>query len=91
VPVTETKTEEVAFGDPITKTFTSIRKMFLVTAGKSPIVNETAYTPEQISTLEVSYKDYLANIEKEAKSDAQSGASVSLSSPAKTSSLNRLL
>lgn len=90
IPQTETRTEEVAFGDPIVKTFTSVHKRFLITAGKSPILDDLAYSAEQISNLEGSYKSYLETVEREAKSEVESGRSVSNPTPPK-SGLNTLL
>lgn len=89
-PITETKTEEVAFGEPLVKTFTSVQKSFLITGGKQPIMGGTAYTPEQIAKLENAYNEYIISVEKEAKSSAQSTGSTGTASPAKTS-VNSLL
>jgi hypothetical protein len=88
-PITETKTEEVEFGDAIVKTYTSVKKSFLITGGKAPLLNELAYTAEQISTLEAAHAVYFADVEKDAKSN--SDGKVSSPQPAKTSSVNSLI
>ena len=82
---TETRTEEVAFGDPLVKTFTSVQKNFLITGGKQPIMGGTAYTAEQISKLENAYNEYVLDVEAKAKEGAKSTGSAGNASPAKTS------
>lgn len=91
IPFETTKTEEVAFGEPIVKVFNSVRKMFVITGGNKPVVDETAYTKEQIGQLQSAYNDFLEKIEKEAKEDVQSGKAVTVEKPANTSNINRLL
>lgn len=80
----ETRTEEVAFGDPIVKTFTNVIKRYLITGGKETIMGETAYSADKIAQLESAYKDYLLEIEAAAKNSAQSG-SARATEPAKNS------
>ena len=55
----ETKTEQVAFGEPVVKTFTKSEKSFRVTGGKEPVDMDApdAYTEEVIRTLVNAYKD----------------------------------
>lgn len=91
-PVTQTKTEEVEFGDPIVKTFTSVRKSYLITGGKAVIMNDLAYTPAQISALESAYANYIASVEKDAKEQASAGKqTISTPQQAKTSNVNSLI
>lgn len=54
----ETKTEEVAFGDPITKTFTTSEKVFRITGGKDvfPEDNPGKYTTSEIKDFIEAYK-----------------------------------
>ncbi|MFW6001971.1 MAG: hypothetical protein ACOCQD_01380 [archaeon] len=87
---TETREEEVAIGEPIVKTFTNVDKGFYMTGGKQPIVDDSAYTDEQIDKLLASYKEYIADIERKAKEQNNSGNSVSKNQPAKGDS-NRLI
>lgn len=77
------KKEEVAFGEPIVKKFTNVIKTFLITGGKPVIVSEAAYTPAQISALETAYSEYLQSVEKEAKSQVQSGQVAVTPAPAR--------
>lgn len=89
---TEEKVEPVAFGEPVVKTFQNTRKLFLITGGKEPILEDgAAYTPQQIATLQSAYNDYLAQTEKEAKERNASGSSVSKSAPATGNNQDRLL
>ena len=67
------KTEEVMFGDPIVKTFENVLKTYNITGGKQPIVSDQAYTPAQISALESKYQEYLLQVEKDGKAQAESG------------------
>jgi len=69
--ITETKTEEVMFGDPIVKTFQNIRKSFIITGGKAVMMDEgIAYSELQIATLEAAYTNYMTEVEKKAKDTA---------------------
>jgi hypothetical protein len=86
-----TKTEEVAFGTPIVKEFTNTTKILLITGGKDPIVNELAYTPEQINMLEAAYATEIERVEKEAKSENSKGKAVSGNTPNKSANTNRML
>lgn len=80
--------EEVDFGDPIVKLYRNVRKSYLITGGKRPIVEDgMAYTQDQIQKLQSAYQDMLEDIEKEAKAE-NSG---SKSEPAKTDNTSRLL
>jgi hypothetical protein len=79
------KREEVAFGEAIVKKFTNVIKTFVITGGKPVIVSEEAYTPAQISALEAAYSEYLLSLEKEAKTQAQSGQVAVTPAPAKSS------
>jgi len=68
ITVTETKTEEVMFGDPITKTFQNIRKTFVITGGKAVMTDDgIAYSEMQIGKLEAAYTAYMVEAEKKAK------------------------
>ena len=55
----ETKTEEVAFGEPTVRTYTRSEKSFRITGGKEPIDMDSpdAYTDEMIRTLIAAYKE----------------------------------
>ena len=55
----ETKTEQVAFGEPVVKTFAKSEKSFRVTGGKEPIDPDSpdAYTETAIRTLINAYKE----------------------------------
>lgn len=91
---TETRTEEVAFGEPIVKVLPVVRKTYEITSGKQPIVSELAYTAEQISALESAYAQKIINVEREAKENASSSQAVVKPEPLKTSgvaNLNSLL
>lgn len=85
------KTEEVAFGDPITKTFQSTLKTFNVTGGKQPIIDDSAYTAAQINKLEAAYRDYLAKVENDAKNRSDSGADAPGNAPSGSSTPDSLL
>lgn len=90
--VIEEKIEEVAFGDPIVKKFQNTRKSFLITGGKNPIVEDgQAYSPANISKLEASYNDYLAQLEVEAKNKNKAGDSAVKNAPAASDNIDRLL
>jgi hypothetical protein len=90
-PITETKTEEVEFGEAITKTFTSVRKQYLITGGKSPILTGEAYTAEQIEKLTESYRDFLLSVEENAKNSVEVGETVSTPKEAKKSNVDSLI
>jgi hypothetical protein len=90
-PSTQTKVEEVEFGDPLVKTFTSVKKQYLITGGKAPITTEVAYTAAQIQGLESSYTQYLASVEADAKEKATSGEIASNPQPAKKSDINNFI
>lgn len=64
---TETRTEEVAFGDPIIKTFVVSEKTFRITGGNEPYGDEdpATYTEEEIKKLVEAYKS--ADAERVAK------------------------
>lgn len=86
------KTEEVAFGEPLVKVFSSTRKSFVIKAGANPILDEgLKYSSEDIARLKNSYNEYIADLEKEAKNKNQAGESVVKSQPATSSVQNRLL
>lgn len=85
-----TVTEEVAFGDPIVKTFTNTRKNYLIRGGKEVILGEAAYQADDISNLEKGYATYLDSVEQEAKRENDSGAAISGDTPAKSATVNRL-
>lgn len=89
----EEKVEEVAFGDPIVKTYQNTRKSFVITGGKQVITDEgLAYSPAAIANLEVAYKKYVEDLEKDAKAKAAGGASgVKGGSAAASDNINRLL
>lgn len=55
----ETRTEEVAFGDPITKTRIYTDKLYRIKSGNPPFDPDdpNAYTPEEIKTLVEAYKN----------------------------------
>lgn len=67
---TETRTEEVAFGDPIIKTFVVSEKTFRITGGNEPYGDEApeTYTEEEIKKLVEAYKS--ADAERVAKESA---------------------
>lgn len=88
---TEEKTEEVAFGDPIVKKYQNTRKSFVITGGKQPITDGTAYSRANIDALEASYRDYLAEMEREAKERNVAGGSVVTNKPAASDITDRLL
>jgi hypothetical protein len=90
-PLTQTKKEEVEFGEAIVKTFTSVKKQYLITGGKAPITTEVAYTGAQIQTLESSYAQYLSSVEADAKERATSGEITTTPQPAKKSDINSLI
>lgn len=85
-----TVTEEAAFGEPLVKEFTNTYKYLIITSGKEPILNEKAYSKDNIATLEAFYAENLAKIEKEAKDKNEEGKAVTESAPAKSTN-NRLL
>lgn len=85
------KVEEVAFGEPIVKSFQSTIKSFIVTGGKQPIVDTSAYSADQISKLESAYKAYLEKLETEAKSRSEKGATAQSNGPSSNSGTDRLL
>jgi len=90
--ITEEKVEEVAFGDPIVKKYQNTRKSFVITGGKQVIVDEgLAYSPTQIAKLESAYRDYLAQVEKDAKARNEAGTSISKPAPAASNNQDRLL
>ena len=90
--VMEEKVEEVAFGDPIVKKYQNTRKSFVITAGKQPIIDDgLAYSPAQIATLQAAYTDYIAQLEKDAKSKSEAGESVVKKAPASSNNQDRLL
>lgn len=85
------KTEEVAFGEPIVKSFSSVLKTFLIAGGKQPIIDETAYTALQINKLEAAYRDFLTEVEREAKTRSDSGADAPGNAPSGSSTPDSLL
>lgn len=88
----ETKVEEVAFGDPIVKTYQNTRKSFVITGGKQPVIEDgLAYSRDDIAKLQASYKTYIEGLELEAKNKADSGASAPKNGPAISDNTNRLL
>ena len=88
----EEKIEEVAFGDPIVKTYQNTRKYFEITGGKQPIIEDgMAYTPAQIAKLQSSYNEYLEAAEKDAKDRVDSGSVSPNNRPAAGDSQDRLL
>lgn len=88
----DTKVEEVAFGDPIVKTYQNTRKSFVITGGKQPVVEDgLVYTRDDIAKLQASYKTYVEGLELEAKNKADSGASAPKNGPAISDNTNRLL
>ena len=90
--VMEEKVEEVAFGDPIVKKYQNTRKSFVITAGKQPIIDEgLAYSPAQIAALQTAYTEYIAQLEKDAKSKSEAGESVVKKAPASSNNQDRLL
>lgn len=90
-PKTETKVEEVDFGDPIIKTFRSVQKRYLITGGKAPILTDLAYSNAQISKLEATYATYLVEVERDAKQKSESGEMATKSEPAKSANINALI
>lgn len=90
-PVTETKTEEVEFGEAITKTFTSIKKQYVITGGQNPLLDERAYTSEEIDALTSSYREFLLSVEENAKNSVESGDTISTPKEAKTSKIDSLV
>lgn len=90
--VVEERTEDVAFGDPITKKFQSTRKSFLITGGKQPIIEDgIAYSAEDIAKLESAYKLYIADLEKKAKERNASSGGTGSNGPAVSDNTDRLL
>ena len=90
--VVEERTEDVAFGDPITKKFQSTRKSFLITGGKQPIIEDgIAYSAEDIAKLESAYKLYIADLEKKAKERNTSSGGTGSNGPAVSDNTDRLL
>lgn len=88
----EEKIEEVAFGDPIVKTYQNTRKFFEITGGKQPIIEDgMAYTPAQISQLQSAYNSYLEEAEKTAKDRVGSGSASPSNKPAASDTQDRLL
>ena len=93
ISTTETKTEEVAFGDPIVKTFVKTDRQYRITGGKEVIGEESAdyYSPEEIKKLIAAYKQ--SDVEKLAKEKAKevgeepAPAAASMASKIRTSSL----
>lgn len=85
------RTEEVAFGDPIVKQFQSTLKTFNITGGKEPIITEAAYSAADIARLEAAYKDYIAEVEREAKARSEAGAAAPANAPSSNSGTDRLL
>lgn len=73
----QTKTEQVAFGDPIVKTFTIVEKMFRITGGNEPYGEEdpAAYPNAEIKSLVEAYKKADQDrIEKAAAAASESAA-----------------
>lgn len=71
---TEVKTEEVAFGDPITKTFVVSDKNFRITGGNEPFDEEdpAAYSMEEIKKYVEAYK--AADVERVEKNSIDSSS-----------------
>lgn len=88
----EEKIEEVAFGDPIVKTYQNTRKFFEITGGKQPIIEDgMAYTPAQVAELQNAYNSYLEEAEKTARDRVDSGAASPSNQPAASNTQDRLL
>lgn len=88
----EEKIEEVAFGDPIVKTYQNTRKFFEITGGKQPIIEDgMAYTPAQIAQLQNAYNSYLEEAERTAKDRVDSGSASPSNRPAASDTQDRLL
>lgn len=90
--ITEERTEEVAFGDPITKKYQSTRKSFLITGGKQVILDEgLAYSPDNIAKLESAYKLFVADLEKQAKDRSSNTGGSGTNAPSMGDNTDRLL
>ena len=79
---TETRTEEVAFGDPIVKTFVVSEKTFRITGGNEPFSDEdpATYTQAEIKKLVEAYK--AADVERVARASGAESVNSSAATPA---------
>lgn len=89
----EVRTEEVSFGSPIQKIIPVTRKALVINGGKEAILDEAiAYSQEDISELETSYRNFMEATEQAAKNRADSGdMSPNNTTPAKSDNINRFM
>lgn len=93
VVTTSVVKEEVAFGDPVEKTFTKTDKKLIITSGQSPVQGEGEYTIEAIKALNDAYtKEGIAIKDKATSDNSSSSASNTVDSkPSKKSALAGLI
>ena len=78
-----TKTEETAFGEPITRILPRSDKKLVITQGKEPIIGEGEYTIEDIKRLNAAFIAEGEQIKNKAVNTASAPATNNASSPAK--------
>lgn len=84
-----TVTSEVAFGEPVTKTYTNADKKFVITGGSEPIEDEGKYSEEIIKNLIEAYGKSGREIQNAKKEST--GAKTAPSTKPKKSSLAGLI
>jgi hypothetical protein len=78
-----TKTEETAFGEPITRILPRSDKKLVITQGKEPIIGEGEYTIEDIKRLNAAFIAEGEQIKNKAVNTPSTPATNNASSPAK--------
>lgn len=83
---------EVAFGDPVVKTYTNVDKKFIITGGSEPITgDEGEYTDEVINRLVAAYRTSGEEIQNAKKDASNTTTPVASKEKAKKSSLAGLI
>lgn len=90
ISTTETRTEEVAFGEPVVKTFVNTNRQYRITGGKEVIGEESPdyYPPEEIKQLVAAYKQ--ADVERLAKAKEKEVGGEPETAPAQNSMASKI-
>lgn len=81
---------EVAFGDPVIKTYTNVDKKYIITGGSEPVTGEGEHTDEVIGRLVAAYRQSGEDIQN-AKKDASGTSTTAPGAKSKKSSLAGLI
>jgi hypothetical protein len=92
-----TKTEEVAFGDPITRVLPKSDKHLVITSGKEPVVGEGEYGIDAIKALKEAYNKEAEEIKNKALDESATNGGAAIKNdtadkaPSKKSALEGLI